>query len=273
MFKFRKANGRFAFTDTAERQYIRKAIKDTHSQVTTDAYFDDETIGVSKFFLIAQHRDSGILARSNFEVISEDMLKRFPRSTEIVRAGHWAVGWVEYVVVRAYAGDNLKLQRPTNAAIAAYEWKQALDSYPVANEDHYSALENAGLYEYVRDYYWGKNFEWNSSRSKDENAGLLLDAFFSDGSNDYHDGDGIYIRENAMLECGLASGAIVNIPSQELCQRVMATFIEWPDSAIAEFTAEFNKRVLDVSYDDLEQWAISYERPINRPECYTSPLL
>ena len=81
---------------------------------------------------VGRHRDSEALDNSNFEVIYEDLKTRFPDSVDVVHFGHWAVGWVEEI---AYDPGNADL------VAAIEEWREKLDNYPVADEEHYSQLE------------------------------------------------------------------------------------------------------------------------------------
>jgi hypothetical protein len=110
-------------------------------------------IGVTHMLSISQTRDSDALQRSNFSVISEDMISRFPNDCEIMRSSHWAVGWVEHLVVRVLKSDY-KPSMPidwefTEAFEAICEWSDALASYPIADESDYSRREHEELVEYI----------------------------------------------------------------------------------------------------------------------------
>lgn len=103
------------------------------------------------YVIATQHRDSDALARSNWSVLaadlgaeaytyiranhwSDDSTDYEDRPTVYHwRASHWAVGWVEYLMVRADAPEDVL----TNAG----EWLSALADYPVADDDHFSELE------------------------------------------------------------------------------------------------------------------------------------
>jgi hypothetical protein len=86
---------------------------------------------------VGRHRDSTLLEESNWAVVTADMQKRFPDDTEIVRFGHWGVGWVEELFVRIWDASG----EITPAFQAAAEWRGALEGYPVANDEHYSQME------------------------------------------------------------------------------------------------------------------------------------
>jgi hypothetical protein len=109
--------------------------------------------------VLSQHRDSDVLQRSNYEVISRDLLDRFPDDVRTTVSNHWAVGWVESLHVRIYKESiNLEEIEPgkfyghdsyTDAFIAAMEWKEKLDDYPVADEEDWSRREYEELIEYL----------------------------------------------------------------------------------------------------------------------------
>lgn len=104
------------------------------------ACFDDR-IGTSHYIVCARHRDSDAIARSNFACIQRDAEKNYPDSFTddesaafIASFGHWAVGWVEYLMLPA---DDL------NLASWIFEILDDLrDSYPVYDDDHHSQLES-----------------------------------------------------------------------------------------------------------------------------------
>lgn len=89
---------------------------------------------------VGQHRDSDALARSNFEVIYADLSERFGESVDIAQFGHWAFGWVEEIIFDV--GNDACEQ-------AVADWRDKLDQYPVANEDHWSNLEWEELDDYL----------------------------------------------------------------------------------------------------------------------------
>lgn len=101
------------------------------------------------FGVVGQTRDSEALDRSNYERIFEDLqafAEQFgdaPERDDIesgdmpwvydFRASHWAVGWVEYVLVRQDAPDALQGM--------VREILDALANYPVYDDEHFSQLE------------------------------------------------------------------------------------------------------------------------------------
>jgi len=82
---------------------------------------------------LSVHRDSDVLERSNWRVIVPTLLADYPKDAAIERMHHWAVGWIDYLLVR-----------PGTAAVrTVQEWRAKLADYPIANESDYSDLEYA----------------------------------------------------------------------------------------------------------------------------------
>lgn len=95
---------------------------------------------------LGHHRDSTLLEESNWEVITNDMLNRFPDDVELVTFGHWGVGWIEEMFVRMRDEQG----RFTSAFKAAVEWAEKLEEYPVADEMDYSEREYEATVENIR---------------------------------------------------------------------------------------------------------------------------
>lgn len=106
-------------------------------------YHGDLPLGETWGFTFSVHRDSDRLERSNWEVISTDLLKKHPNTVEIVHCGHWAVGWLDHLAVKMIDQNG----RITRAGIDILDWLEKLSDYPVADEDHYSELEYTENYD------------------------------------------------------------------------------------------------------------------------------
>ena len=85
------------------------------------------------FVFLSQSRDSDALTRSNFEC-GLNALGGESDTVQVVREGHWAVGWVEWIAI--HESDTESLQR-------ADEMLCALSDYPVLDESHFSELEHS----------------------------------------------------------------------------------------------------------------------------------
>lgn len=83
----------------------------------------------SLLVVLSRNRDSDLLDQSNWEVA----IKRLKDSenVEIVRFGHWACGWIEYLCVT----------EGTKEANVGEEIEEQLDNYPILDEEHFSELE------------------------------------------------------------------------------------------------------------------------------------
>lgn len=81
---------------------------------------------------VGQSRDSSALERSNFKV----MLKELGGESDtvvVVREGHWAVGWVEWIAIHQDDEKSLKV---------ADELAASLEDYPVLSDDAFSEEED-----------------------------------------------------------------------------------------------------------------------------------
>ena len=80
---------------------------------------------------VGQHRDSDSLEQSNFATMLE-LLGGESDTVQVVREGHWAVGWVEWIAI--YHLDSKALQ-------IADEAQGRLEDYPILDEDDYGNRE------------------------------------------------------------------------------------------------------------------------------------
>lgn len=116
------------------------AIKQAHEALQyPDSYINwaDDGAYDTHAPIIGRNRDSGVLENSNWDVVSGDMLKRFPNQCFIKGSKHWAVGWIDQLMVQCFT----KKGTVTKAWLAAIEWSDRLSEYPVADEDHFSKAE------------------------------------------------------------------------------------------------------------------------------------
>lgn len=118
---------------------------------TPESYGGFDPVG--DYCVLSKHRDSELLDRVNWDIAVET-LKAEPmdhgRCGDIPadrpnvytwQASHWAVGWVEYMMVRADAPDDIKT--------AAGEMICSLAEYPMLDERRYSDAQ----FEAVGDYW------------------------------------------------------------------------------------------------------------------------
>lgn len=79
---------------------------------------------------LAQTRDSDQVERSNWRYITSGILLAYPDDAVIESMSHWAVGWVEYLLIR-----------PGSPAVKVMsDWADILAIYPIADEEDYEKL-------------------------------------------------------------------------------------------------------------------------------------
>ena len=84
------------------------------------------------YVVYTQHRDSDTLERSNFRVLVRELEDAYPESTYIARSGHWAVGWVEQLLIE---------ETNYNALALAEILLEKINDYPVLDEFDWSDLQ------------------------------------------------------------------------------------------------------------------------------------
>ena len=99
---------------------------------------------------VGRSRDSDTLETSNWEVIYADGREKFGDAVDWVRFGHWAVGWVEELTWDASRGDVCQWVQG---------WRDALDNYPVADDEDYSRREYEDMLRYLGDVFGEINAE------------------------------------------------------------------------------------------------------------------
>jgi hypothetical protein len=84
------------------------------------------------YVFLGQNRDSDCLSRSNFRKGLEALGGEVEGKVEVIREGHWACGWIEWIAIHQDAAEALEI---------ADEIVAALESYPVLDESDFSELE------------------------------------------------------------------------------------------------------------------------------------
>jgi len=92
--------------------------------------------------VVARNRDSDLLANSNFEVALEQ-LGGEGENVEVVRIGHWACGWIEYLAVREGTTDYE----------IALDIHLSLEDYPVLDDEDLSRREYEEAHRVWADCY------------------------------------------------------------------------------------------------------------------------
>ena len=84
------------------------------------------------FCVLGRSRDSGLLETSNWEV-GQTEFKQFDSGWEVFGFNHWAVGWIDELMVHEDA--------PEAVLILAANIHSQLQDYPILDEEDYSRRE------------------------------------------------------------------------------------------------------------------------------------
>lgn len=140
---------------------------------------DEARWGITPFSLT---RDSSTLARANWQSILRET-KKLPEAVRtglaVERMTHWAVGWIEHLLVDTQNQD---------AVDAARQWWDAYEAYPVLDEDAYSALQSEVAQEIWR--YAGGSERREYCREARIHHGSARAKHIPDAVYDYLDGYG-----------------------------------------------------------------------------------
>jgi hypothetical protein len=103
------------------------------------ANFAGEIPDKNLLVLLTRNRDSDLLSESNWHTVLK-FLGGESGSVQIVRHGHWACGWVEYMMIDSNDKDMLALAESVEAK---------LNDYPIWDENDFSNRE----YEAAASYW------------------------------------------------------------------------------------------------------------------------
>ena len=91
------------------------------------------------YVIYSRNRDSSILEETNFAAILED-LGGEGDLVRVIRHGHWACGWIEYIMVDDTAPDSLLDQ--------CVDIARALEDYPVFSDSRYSEAQWEAIHDH-----------------------------------------------------------------------------------------------------------------------------
>jgi hypothetical protein len=127
---------------------------------TPDSYAGHNPVG--DYTLYSRTRDSSIMENSNYELILKELSDLSEPLDQLrddgepyvydFRAGHWAVGWVEEIIIRQDA--------PKQIIERAKEIEAALADYPVYSDDDYSERQWNEMCRYWNDIDIKERVEW-----------------------------------------------------------------------------------------------------------------
>ena len=93
------------------------------------------------YMVVSRSRDSGLLDVSNFESVKRDFADK--EGIETASFGHWAVGWIETMMVRDDAPENV-LEELDEVMC------QLKEEYPVYDEDDYYQRERDATIDNIK---------------------------------------------------------------------------------------------------------------------------
>jgi len=136
---------RTSVTQSDAQKWADEAIATT-AALPNFAYRGDKPLGKTWAIVMTKSRDSGLLEQSNFEKAREQLAEEHEEDVDVERASHWAVGWVDHLMVRVLDRKG----KATPAAKTFLEIKHALDDYPVLDEEVYSKREYEATIENIQ---------------------------------------------------------------------------------------------------------------------------
>jgi len=92
------------------------------------------------YIVCGQHRDSEYYQQSNFIIATQRLGGEHDPEVIIARFGHWAVGWVENLLVHENAKDKVDI---------ALEIVNDIEDGVVLDFDHYSELKSDEVYKLI----------------------------------------------------------------------------------------------------------------------------
>lgn len=151
-------------------------------------------------------RDSNIMEKSNFKVITEDLISRFPNDFVIENYNHWLCGWVDRLICRILI-DEEKGFTEDNIAESFKEaiiWHEKLQDYLIADDnDYYNQLHNETIevIEDMADYLL-----LMVDKTKDGWSERILYTLENEIGIEFNPDYDQYPDDNKMLEAILKSG-------------------------------------------------------------------
>ena len=94
--------------------------------------------------VLGRSRDSGLLETSNWEV-GETEFKQFDSGWEVFGFNHWAVGWIDELMVHENA--------PEDVLILAANIRGQLENYPILDEEDHSNREYEAAVDNITEAY------------------------------------------------------------------------------------------------------------------------
>ena len=127
------------------------------------------------YVLLSRHRDSGLVEESNFWSALK-MLNGESDTVKIIRFRHWAVGWIETILI--HESDKVSVDK-------GFEIEKALENYPILDEDDFYERESEKrdeLIEEIRKDIANEHSDWwnLTNNATDEEIWEMAERYVSD---------------------------------------------------------------------------------------------
>jgi len=164
---------------TTDYQAEAEEVVEETSKLKNFSYRGEADLGRTWAITFSVHRDSELLQQSNFAVVKADLEKRFPKDVSDERFSHWAVGWIDHLLVRMLDRNG----KVTKAGKAVLEWKNREKDYPVLDEEDYSRRELEATFDNIKStgsldeadaqavYDWLSEHEPGALENRDDQGG------------------------------------------------------------------------------------------------------
>ena len=179
-----------------------------------------------------RHRDSDALERSNFRSILK-ALGGEGDTVAVENESHWAVGWVEHLLVDPADTERVKI---------AEEIRDALEDYPVVDEEDFSNLEYEEAWSY-----------WESELKGTDGWEETIREVLDEGNYGYSEDESYSVLEEArrrLTIAGRVKRAVAKTDDavEDVIDSLLGVLLEMADE---ESAAAMNKQ----DYGGMNRWS------------------
>lgn len=142
-----------------------------------------------------QSRDSNLLERCNFAAALDALGGETPRGVIVTRASHWAVGWVESILIHKNAHAKLKIGDELRRKVEDYPILDESSFYELEREEQEETLKN-NLSEFTEELEKVLGRPLKTQDEVAEAVDLVSDAYFEDCG--YRGSDEAWVTDKAL---------------------------------------------------------------------------
>ena len=124
--------------------------------------YEKDANPVGDYSIYARTRGSDIMEDMNYNIVLFNLTRLAVKHDQRdkvydFRAGHWACGWLENIIVRRDAHDEILIE--------AAELLSAIEDYPCLDDDKYSELQFDAILDYWEDLSLKERIEYCSDNN------------------------------------------------------------------------------------------------------------